>query len=126
MDLTEINAGVSVHRHALDSMGRAVLFSVGDRSFIFDGHNGRFIDAVPAGVADYLAGGAAGAVAADVLRHTGWLEWLDSYREGVRPDLQQEQRQAVFLQGAAPERYRSEEHTAELQSRQYLVCRLLL
>ncbi len=105
MDLTEINAGVSVQRHALDPMGRAVLFSVGDRSFIFDGHNGRFIDAVPAGVADYLAGGAAGAVAADVLRHTGWLEWLDSYREGVRPDLQQEQRQAVFLQGAAPERY---------------------
>ena len=61
MDLTEINAGVSMQRHALDPMGRAVLFSVGDRSFIFDGHNGRFIDAVPAGVADYLAGGAAGA-----------------------------------------------------------------
>src|ERR1035437_4776085 len=105
MDLTEINAGVSVHRHALDSMGRAVLFSVGDRSFIFDGHNGRFIDAVPAGVADYLAGGAAGAVAADVLRHTGWLEWLDSYCEGGRAGLAEEQRPAAFLPGAAPEGY---------------------
>src|SRR3712207_6887489 len=28
--------------------------------------------------------------------------------------------------GAAPARRRSEEHTSELQSRQYLVCRLLL
>src|SRR3712207_8356716 len=28
--------------------------------------------------------------------------------------------------GAAPEQGRSEEHTSELQSRQYLVCRLLL
>src|SRR5258707_1589815 len=28
--------------------------------------------------------------------------------------------------GRAPERHRSEEHTSELQSRQYLVCRLLL
>src|SRR3712207_8632900 len=27
---------------------------------------------------------------------------------------------------AAPHSYRSEEHTSELQSRQYLVCRLLL
>src|SRR3712207_8231034 len=35
----------------------------------------------------------------------------------------------VHLQKALPERYfdvRSEEHTSELQSRQYLVCRLLL
>src|SRR3712207_7323443 len=29
-------------------------------------------------------------------------------------------------QGATPRRDRSEEHTSELQSRQYLVCRLLL
>src|SRR3712207_8079140 len=34
-----------------------------------------------------------------------------------KPDQQQD---------ARPERTRSEEHTSELQSRQYLVCRLLL
>src|SRR3712207_8451951 len=34
---------------------------------------------------------------------------------------------AVFAYHVAdPERYRSEEHTCELQSRQYIVCRLLL
>src|SRR3712207_7464933 len=41
---------------------------------------------------------------------------------------------AAFIDGTAPDRYsspktpkkRSEEHTSELQSRQYLVCRLLL
>src|SRR5947209_15517907 len=32
----------------------------------------------------------------------------------------------VSVAGARPERWRSEEHTSELQSRQYLVCRLLL
>src|SRR5438445_1961469 len=31
-----------------------------------------------------------------------------------------------FLEAIGAERYRSEEHTSELQSRQYLVCRLLL
>src|SRR3712207_7950285 len=30
------------------------------------------------------------------------------------------------LQGSADQDWRSEEHTSELQSRQYLVCRLLL
>src|SRR3712207_8540718 len=30
------------------------------------------------------------------------------------------------LDGVSPSRWRSEEHTSELQSRQYLVCRLLL
>src|SRR3712207_7014648 len=42
---------------------------------------------------------------------------------GVRADLRQrglERRDAVAAEG------RSEEHTSELQSRQYLVCRLLL
>src|SRR3712207_8258939 len=32
----------------------------------------------------------------------------------------------VLLAGADPVEFRSEEHTSELQSRQYLVCRLLL
>src|SRR3712207_8639129 len=34
--------------------------------------------------------------------------------------------QAAHRQHRRPERRRSEEHTSELQSRQYLVCRLLL
>src|SRR3712207_7646503 len=36
----------------------------------------------------------------------------------VRPD--------AGIHGVSPTEYRSEEHTSELQSRQYLVCRLLL
>src|SRR3712207_8744810 len=32
----------------------------------------------------------------------------------------------TFVTTGAPEEFRSEEHTSELQSRQYLVCRLLL
>src|SRR3712207_8057401 len=32
----------------------------------------------------------------------------------------------IILTGEGPEAFRSEEHTSELQSRQYLVCRLLL
>src|SRR3712207_7770743 len=35
-------------------------------------------------------------------------------------------RRAAEAGGAVPARGRSEEHTSELQSRQYLVCRLLL
>src|SRR3712207_8687821 len=35
-------------------------------------------------------------------------------------------RRSVSVFVAAPRRRRSEEHTSELQSRQYLVCRLLL
>src|SRR3712207_8871000 len=33
---------------------------------------------------------------------------------------------SAFALGAMPVGFRSEEHTSELQSRQYLVCRLLL
>src|SRR3712207_8892794 len=33
---------------------------------------------------------------------------------------------ALELRGRGPHKVRSEEHTSELQSRQYLVCRLLL
>src|SRR3712207_8930759 len=43
---------------------------------------------------------------------------LDPYREAVRLDL--------LEPGMAQIEFRSEEHTSELQSRQYLVCRLLL
>src|SRR3712207_8110531 len=35
-------------------------------------------------------------------------------------------RRVRACRGAGPESLRSEEHTSELQSRQYLVCRLLL
>src|SRR5438445_4874840 len=35
-------------------------------------------------------------------------------------------RQRTFWRGKRKEEVRSEEHTSELQSRQYLVCRLLL
>src|SRR3712207_8644935 len=48
-------------------------------------------------------------------------------RGRVHVELRQTQEEPVgglLRQGAVPER--SEEHTSELQSRQYLVCRLLL
>src|SRR3712207_9014314 len=58
------------------------------------------------------------------------------HREGVRVDLagrlglrRRDQRRhpvPVLLPGADLEVRRLEEHTSELQSRQYLVCRLLL
>src|SRR3712207_7706250 len=46
----------------------------------------------------------------------GWSPWSDHGREtGPGP-----------VRHGGPRRRRSEEHTSELQSRQYLVCRLLL
>src|SRR3712207_7092411 len=45
----------------------------------------------------------------------------DSYDQETRPELQI---RATFTDPA--DSHRSEEHTSELQSRQYLVCRLLL
>src|SRR3712207_8656065 len=54
----------------------------------------------------------------------GWgeatLEWKTRAVKGAIDDL------APFVVGQDPMRIRSEEHTSELQSRQYLVCRLLL
>src|SRR3712207_8671753 len=49
----------------------------------------------------------------------------DSHRARVKDyvDLGEEEGATVALDGREP---RSEEHTSELQSRQYLVCRLLL
>src|SRR3712207_7958174 len=41
-------------------------------------------------------------------------------------DREDETRAALLLALVAPADVRSEEHTSELQSRQYLVCRLLL
>src|SRR3712207_7449983 len=46
---------------------------------------------------------------------------------GVRIERVERQRDARAVRGELlDERLRSEEHTSELQSRQYLVCRLLL
>src|SRR2546425_8305661 len=52
--------------------------------------------------------------------------WRRSARHGP-PSLPPPASQACRQQGARwPERWRSEEHTSELQSLAYLVCRLLL
>src|SRR3712207_4875263 len=55
--------------------------------------------------------------------------FLPEARTGGRPDLRAlaelDEHAADLLQPAA-KKLRSEEHTSELQSRQYLVCRLLL
>src|SRR3712207_8713620 len=56
--------------------------------------------------------------------------WRDrSPERGGRPDRaggSRDDRPAGSWRDRSPERGRSEEHTSELQSRQYLVCRLLL
>src|SRR3712207_8656356 len=44
----------------------------------------------------------------------------------LRPDAQPDPRRPSNLQRRVESHGRSEEHTSELQSRQYLVCRLLL
>src|SRR3712207_7080935 len=46
-------------------------------------------------------------------------------RPGVAGRLSRDRRRAALAAPRLPS-YRSEEHTSELQSRQYLVCRLLL
>src|SRR3712207_9001441 len=62
-----------------------------------------------------------------LLRRRG--QQADAQPTGVGPDLlgvrPQRARRDVRVAGHRP-RDRSEEHTSELQSRQYLVCRLLL
>src|SRR3712207_7809189 len=69
-----------------------------------------------------------------------WLEALPTEAKRRRPRLFAEHAVALMITGrpddaepllkeaerAASEATRSEEHTSELQSRQYLVCRLLL
>src|SRR3712207_7690657 len=61
-----------------------------------------------------VLGAAAGAVTLVVL--SGWLDWITARSKKAR----------VLLEGSPVFLVRSEEHTSELQSRQYLVCRLLL
>src|SRR3712207_8726206 len=50
---------------------------------------------------------------------------LDAVEAGVRIPEADPTNQTIGY-GGLPDRDRSEEHTSELQSRQYLVCRLLL
>src|SRR3712207_8885905 len=45
---------------------------------------------------------------------------------GVRPGLRERRHRPAAVPGLRSAAVRSEEHTSELQSRQYLVCRLLL
>src|SRR3712207_8844513 len=52
-----------------------------------------------------------------------------AHERGVEPALARHDRpeeQGLLVPGHAGDPVRSEEHTSELQSRQYLVCRLLL
>src|SRR3712207_8907850 len=48
------------------------------------------------------------------------------HRKGLHHDLERPLPDLLVLVGGARRGGRSEEHTSELQSRQYLVCRLLL
>src|SRR3712207_8703359 len=67
----------------------------------------------------------------EVLRLEGtYLVWVDIKKLGIASDelakLLIEQGKVFINSGTLYGKKRSEEHTSELQSRQYLVCRLLL
>src|SRR3712207_7617015 len=70
-----------------------------------------------------LPGGDAGQVRHQVVDVVG-IRDVDPALEDHPFSAQRHQHHAVA--GVEPEKVRSEEHTSELQSRQYLVCRLLL
>src|SRR3712207_7447055 len=66
-----------------------------------------------------------------VMAHAGCLLWHATVRAGAGRSRAYRWQAQVFDEAAAQrflslELLRSEEHTSELQSRQYLVCRLLL
>src|SRR3712207_8680237 len=61
-----------------------------------------------------------------VRRPPEWRRARDPSRERARSARREARRRARGAGGRRPECGRSEEHTSELQSRQYLVCRLLL
>src|SRR3712207_7191630 len=53
-------------------------------------------------------------------------EIYDALKKAIPQSLTWRQLQATLKQSGIGLEFRSEEHTSELQSRQYLVCRLLL
>src|SRR3712207_8606067 len=55
-----------------------------------------------------------------------WPGAVQPDREGDQRHRHRRDRQGTEGEGVILRRLRSEEHTSELQSRQYLVCRLLL
>src|SRR5690606_41124961 len=59
-------------------------------------------------------------------RRASPLAMVASNRAATMQELERLAGEARALAGAAPETERSEEHTSELQSRENLVCRLLL
>src|SRR3712207_8749977 len=67
-----------------------------------------------------------GGTSRDVRRRTALSSAAARVREARRPARLWQRRTASRPGAAAVQTARSEEHTSELQSRQYLVCRLLL
>jgi len=104
----EVNPSASTTRDArrtLDPQGQAIFFTIGGRSFIFNGNTGEFIDEVPPELGSWLGASPARPDVVERLRRLGWLAWLDAYRDGSHADLQAEDRQVSFVQTAAPDRY---------------------
>src|SRR3712207_8318654 len=62
----------------------------------------------------------------DIYTHPVTVTIDGSPNDGSSEDISPRPRQSRKVRAAAAGRDRSEEHTSELQSRQYLVCRLLL
>src|ERR1035437_9449871 len=88
----------------------------------------RLVVAITANAGSTGTRGWAPAAAARSRRVAGFMRNLAAYQSGTEvteaPILPHP---AGFADGASkPSQSRSEEHTSELQSRQYLVCRLLL
>src|SRR3712207_7124285 len=58
--------------------------------------------------------------------HYGKVIWVKNYIGQLDPEHEYYRNNGAKTDGNVYLRARSEEHTSELQSRQYLVCRLLL
>src|SRR3712207_7941785 len=56
--------------------------------------------------------------------HDRWIEEVIKITEIPAPPFKEQERSKAYMEMLKA--HRSEEHTSELQSRQYLVCRLLL